>query len=58
MRSFFTSPLNRQNNSIYALLALLLFILIVRLISLNFYPLMNTTEARYAENVAKNIRAK
>ena len=41
--------LNRQNASLYALIALLLFILIVRLISLNFYPLMNTTEARYAE---------
>ncbi len=38
-----------KNRLFYALLGLFIFILAVRLISLGLYPLMNTTEARYAE---------
>lgn len=41
-----------------SLALLLLFILIVRLISLNLYPLMDTTEARYAEMSRKILELK
>lgn len=41
-----------------SLILLLLFILIVRLISLPMYPLMDTTEARYAEMSRKILELK
>lgn len=46
----FTNPTNAL---LYALIALLGFILIVRLVSLALYPLMDPTEARYAEMARK-----
>ena len=51
----FSNLLNRKNAPLYALIALLLFIFAVRLISLSFYPLMSTTEARYAEMSRKML---
>lgn len=45
-----TSPTNAL---LYALIVLLGFILIVRLVSLALYPLMDPTEARYAEMARK-----
>lgn len=54
-----TPPINSTNSTsptnalLYALIALLGFILIVRLISLALYPLMDPTEARYAEMARK-----
>lgn len=44
---------NPTNTLLYALIALLGFILIVRLVSLALYPLMDSTEARYAEMARK-----
>lgn len=44
-----------KHKNTYTLIALLLFILIVRLVSLSFYPLMSTTEARYAEMSRKML---
>lgn len=48
-----TNPTSPTNALLYALIALLGFILIVRLISLALYPLMDPTEARYAEMARK-----
>lgn len=54
-----TPPINTTNSTsptnalLYALIALLGFILIVRLASLALYPLMDPTEARYAEMARK-----
>lgn len=48
-----TNSTNPTNTILYALIALLGFILIVRLISLALYPLMDPTEARYAEMARK-----
>ena len=47
--------LKHKNAPLYALIALLIFILAVRLVSLSFYPLMSTTEARYAEMSRKML---
>ena len=44
---------NPTNTLLYALITLLGFILIVRLVSLALYPLMDPTEARYAEMARK-----
>ncbi len=51
----FSNLLNHKNAPLYALIALLIFIFAVRLVSLNFYPLMSTTEARYAEMSRKML---
>ena len=48
-----TNSTNPANILLYALIALLGFILIVRLASLALYPLMDPTEARYAEMARK-----
>ena len=48
-----TSHTNPTNALLCALIALLGFILIVRLVSLALYPLMDPTEARYAEMARK-----
>lgn len=48
-----TNSTNPTNALLYALIALLGFILIVRLVSLALYPLMDPTEARYAEMARK-----
>ena len=54
-----TLPINPANSTsptnalFYALITLLGFILIVRLVSLALYPLMDPTEARYAEMARK-----
>lgn len=55
MPPFIKNILSHKNAPLYALIALLLFVLIVRLISFNLYPLMSTTEARYAEMSRKML---
>ena len=55
MRSFFTKLFTHKNALLYALIALLLFVFVIRLISFNLYPLMSTTEARYAEMSRKML---
>lgn len=51
MRSFFSRPLSIQ----HYLWFLFLLLLLVRLFSLGFYPLVDTTEARYAEMARKML---